>query len=820
MADYEDKKFGPIFPTRSGVAQGGATERQMLDNLEGSKSFRTKILDDGVGTVTTLRTRNGMPHFYTETSGGSEESYPWGLCAYPLDMVNHLTWSKPCVLAWDADTQSWKTVFYNPPQTSSEVPTLPASNEGLTVTYWFDLVGNVSLCCNKDVFYGAAHSGNVYSDWSLGSSAVGNQSLPAMPFIGNAVVGSITYKKFIIEQTTDHTKLISGTTELYDHYQERDYGGDTGVRAYDIQLPMSVSSDASYVLLQSAIAKNWGNRGVGDYTSDSNKYYWLSRISLPDLVVNTTSTTLPTYGALDVDHHGDSGVNDDLMDALSITTDIGYFDLSDGGSAVGYFSCRSTYPDGSLDDPYNPIYYIPKHNKFTLAPSPYPPTFLWKIHQFRLDTFTKEVNHDTIIGRIGGVSDAVDAIIRNASELNMSVRADGFFYRADADTVADSLWPLYNIGFFRGDTNEESNVRRLYNATDDRISIIATLGSLEIVLFEHTGSGLGSAEAKNSQKICKFVFKAGTSVWFEGTEGDLDKARFFGNSEIRGCSGFIGHPYAGDPIGSEYQARETVSSRFDQYNPKYTDAWVPYNTYSPYAGSAKFSGTSRTVISFDVLLEFVAYVEATVKSECAFTSPSDSWFIGLSNPQMTTVHTVEYYFVVRYGGSEYRTTLVNYSCLKPGPWDRQEIEDWLQWPWTYSMPGSIYTVGPPRVFPDVSKHRHVDNILQHQGVSHHLAGIPDAEARVIFATRFRIKDIEADWILGDYLIKEGKRGATDSPESDAYYYCPELKPMIEDNYYQIEFDQTGLRAWVGDMKTRTTINTADKENRDAVCYRV
>jgi len=617
---------------------------------------------------------------------------------------------------------------------------------------------------------------------------------------------------------------MSGTTELYDHYQERDYGGDTGLRAYDIQLPMSVTGNGTDVLLQSAIAKNWGNQGNGDYTSDKNKYYWLSRITLPDLVVQTLAVTLPTYGVLDITHNGEAGTDDNLMDALSITTDIGYFDVLDGGYGAGYLACRSTNPDGSLSDPYNPIYYIPKHNKFTIAPSPYPPSFLWKTHQFRLDTFTKSINEGSVIGRMGRGSFVEDATIRNESELSMSVRADGFSYRADADTVLGDLWPGLNIACFRGDLNEESVVRRLNNATDDHISIKATIGSLEVVLFEHTGSGAGSAEAKDSQKLCGFVFKAGTSLWFEGTEGDLDKARFFGNSEIRACTPPLTDPYPGDPIGTEYQARETVSSWFDQYNPKYTGTWVPYNSYSPYAGSAKFSGTSRTVISFDVSLAFVAYIEATVKSECAFASPSNSWFIGLTSPQMTTAHTVEYYFVVRYRGTEYRTALVNYSCSKPGPWDRQEIEDWLQWPWTYTMPGTIYTVGAPRIFPDVSKHRHVDNVLQHQGVSPHLAGIPEgengAEARVIFATRFRIKDVEADWILGDYLIKEGKRGATSSPDSDAYYYCPDLKPLIEDNYYQIEFDQTGLRAWVGDMKTRATINIADKDNRDAVCYRV
>ena len=222
-------------------------------------------------------------------------------------------------------------------------------------------------------------------------------------------------------------------------------------------------------------------------------------------------------------------------------------------------------------------------------------------------------------------------------------------------------------------------------------------------------------------------------------------------------------------------------------------------------------------------LEFWAYVEARASSALSFSSPSGSWSIGRGDAQLTTEHRGEYYFVVEYKTFTYRTTLIDEVFSKPGPWDAQTIEDWLQWPWTNSMPGTINVISAPRVFPDVSKFRHVDNVFLHQGVCLDLAGIPVGETEdlpggeVIFAKRFKITDLGAEWLLADYRINETQSG-TDA--GTPYYYCPNLRPMIEDTYYQIEFDQTGLRAWLDDIPSKTTVNIAEKENRDAVCYRV
>lgn len=66
---YLDKKFGELFPTRTGDATGTANERQMLDAIGGSDSFRTRIQEDSAtGQKTMCRTKNGMPQFSTTTA--------------------------------------------------------------------------------------------------------------------------------------------------------------------------------------------------------------------------------------------------------------------------------------------------------------------------------------------------------------------------------------------------------------------------------------------------------------------------------------------------------------------------------------------------------------------------------------------------------------------------------------------------------------------------------------------------------------------------------------------------------------------------------
>ena len=63
---WADDEWGkPFFPTRSGGATGHANERIMLDSVGGMDGIRTKIRTNADGSTTILKTRGGMPVFYT-----------------------------------------------------------------------------------------------------------------------------------------------------------------------------------------------------------------------------------------------------------------------------------------------------------------------------------------------------------------------------------------------------------------------------------------------------------------------------------------------------------------------------------------------------------------------------------------------------------------------------------------------------------------------------------------------------------------------------------------------------------------------------------
>ena len=65
MSWSEDDWGKPFFPTRFGSPQGHATERKMLDAVGGFDGIRTKIRTNPDGSTTILKTRGGMPTFYT-----------------------------------------------------------------------------------------------------------------------------------------------------------------------------------------------------------------------------------------------------------------------------------------------------------------------------------------------------------------------------------------------------------------------------------------------------------------------------------------------------------------------------------------------------------------------------------------------------------------------------------------------------------------------------------------------------------------------------------------------------------------------------------
>lgn len=69
--------------TRQGAVQGDAQERQMLDAVNDTGSFRTRIRQNADGTSTRMRTKGGMPTFYTDEVETTTPEEP--VCSIAMD---------------------------------------------------------------------------------------------------------------------------------------------------------------------------------------------------------------------------------------------------------------------------------------------------------------------------------------------------------------------------------------------------------------------------------------------------------------------------------------------------------------------------------------------------------------------------------------------------------------------------------------------------------------------------------------------------------------------------------------------------------------
>ena len=70
MSWSEDDWGKPIFPTRFGQPTGHSNERKMMDVVGGFDGIRRRTKLNADGSTTTLKTRGGMPVFYTESKQG------------------------------------------------------------------------------------------------------------------------------------------------------------------------------------------------------------------------------------------------------------------------------------------------------------------------------------------------------------------------------------------------------------------------------------------------------------------------------------------------------------------------------------------------------------------------------------------------------------------------------------------------------------------------------------------------------------------------------------------------------------------------------
>lgn len=799
--------------TRFGQALGKNREGDIARADRSQMEIRSAVRMEPDGSTTYYKSRAGFPRYINEEAQRSGTiKLPRGITAYPIVPGEELTtWSKPVVMWFDHENEVWVIEHYNPEQTKRQVPNLPEADD-ILVQYWTDAEGNTCLRSDYDLWYGTSGSGKWYSRWSKKLLDAPNPYV--IPFYNDAA-----NERYMTAVAASESCFIADHdgNVLYEFKAFLAYNGE--LRPYNVHLPPSITTNAETVCFISRFTWGHANKSPG-VDGDPVRRYRHGRINSKTLVGVVDTAGITTYGVLDVVQTASAGTDENIEGEVNIEGQFWYFDTSrGGGSGVGYLDCRPTNGSGSIIDPYNPIYYIPKHNTFSAGPMDAfgDLSFMWKGHQYRKNGFTLADTQNVVVGYVASGATTIPVRVDTVTSLDLQINADGYTYRVSPAIPDFSLFNLYNLMCYLGDTNQENVTRRISCNANDSIQIDVSIGDELITIFTHTGTGATAAEAIDEQTISGFYAPSYSYLWVEGDEGTTDKARWFGNNDVRPCTPPLTHPYPGDPIGVEYQAFPTISAVLDLYNPKYNTVWRPTGSYSPYAGTVSFDATTRTIVASDPQLRLFAWIEARCFSTCTFSSGENTWNISLASSKMNADFTVAYDFVVRFKGTEHRKALFSFTGNKIGPWDRQTIEDWLQWPWTNSLPGSINLVGPPRIFPETDKYDGIDAVFTHQGVTDILAGDVDADGNIscILSTRFRIADTDADKILGWYLINEPERG---NEFSETYFYCPDLKPLVEENYYRVEFDNLGLRAWPDVIPPRDDLEIST--DRRVTCYRV
>lgn len=836
MAKYDDKD-GYVFPTRTGQAQGGALERKMLDEAGGASGIKTRTLIQADGTTTMLRTKNGMPRFYsTSPLVEDNQALPVGLCAYPGYRVEDAsaTWSKPCVITFDTNTATWVTLFKNPPQTKKSIPTPPAHNP-IDIRYWSNEAGSTCLADGRRLFFGLTHKKRKYTKFSEARFTYGANLIPFV--FTDMSQGAARKIKRVLSQNATSTRLHALTGEiLFDSYHEKDFQGNVGAKPYDLQFPPSVSLDGSVVLMQSALAFNWGD----DPSSNSSKYYFVVRLKPPEPAV-MLDYTLPTFRY----HSGESLAGGGTDDVVNKTGEcVGIMASNPVGGGTGGFVLHC----GMANPPYDMGHWIPAHQTMAITEyRGYETTD--KLHQYDNRRYNFVVDVGTIIGNVARGNSYVPVTVHTVANMHHTIDMDGTRARGTSTFVPDN-------SVYSGDqANNETRIR-VDNTAQDMCFIQLEIGDFLIKTFEHEASSSAEARAGKTIKSTNLISYNGTGYYYEGYYKDLPSptaSRNFGQvgdgvgqdpgASPPPCDGSYAIVdgtkfYDGASAGAYAQSRPMF---FDQLEldkmceVTYGDdglalglaSKVTVDPYKhPYAGWARFKGTSRTILCYDANLEFAAYIEATVSGDVSFSAPG--WNLSNVSPQLKCNHHIEYNFVANHKGVEYKKNLVNFIAYKIGPWFRPEIMDWSTWPWENIIAETHYLVQAPRIWPGVTEHHGIDNIFQHQGVCPNLAGTCDHEtlpAEIIYSRIFRISDLGADWILADYAVSEGERGLPPDAPVVPYFYCPDLKPKIVEDYYQVQFskgaDGVGrMGVWTKDMKDAPTHPRPVDEVQDAHCYRV
>lgn len=775
MADYDDKFLGPVFPTRHGTAQGGSTERQMLDSTQGAAGIRTKIRMNPDGSQTRLRTRAGMPEFVTidAESGGGDEVFHGGLAGE----------------IYSTGAASGKPSIY---KLSPAIVTPGKKAPGEVEAYALTIPGGGGYSYRKD--------GSVKAVWTSGNSKVSGDLHEWKKASGKTIQSptdsfyipfSLDGKKYI---ASDTSILADDGTAIYSYDRPvRTVSISAGPRRYDKLYPL-VSYDQSKAVLQSSDSQLFLDTSYGVPTEMARLY---------DGVVfdAATETTTP--------------FSERFFTGIPVDPVVVNESNGDGESLSRSYPCVAYRP---WFDIYNLEYKI---ETITGAVD--------QIDPARADSYASEIySHTSSFGftktavenNIIDVEYSVSVESNKSSKIIQRYFENGNVGGGDPFINRTDRWPPYYSRM--GQSMEDCSIH--VNEVVD-IETLINIGGKQYPIFSANGKATcdGDKFKHTAKEGCHPHYGV---YWAADTPDDvhllkhwaiLEAACGYSSSTMSTWTGGgFAAGVAADIVKNETETNRIEHIEFDATGCYHlaADATLDFSAYLEF--SFKYSvdlnsATFDTVWKWKIprtLAPITIFAEVKLIVKHKAVSIEKSLFVGslTKRPPVTAVpYGNPYYFVwLRYGGPAIKAQLAANEA------------DII---WVHKLPNTT---------PQPSWFNSLDTIVRQQQTSPYLAGfsageIAQAQANnsrfpipgvdLIFSRRINMREAGADWLFKAYRI--------DDPTTTggrAYGYSDDLYSLICDKTWRFEYDSAnGLNFWTDAVSESVGDSESDKY---ANCFRV
>lgn len=811
----------------------------------GDYQVANRILKDGT-RVRMISINKADTVLVWPTGGGSQETWYRGICAYHAGYTSGTDFTPKGMAqvtvfkAVDVPSTPWKVLKTNPKQ--APTPAKPPLHMPVRAQYWVTTGGNVWLNYNgKTNHLSIAEKGNGdhATKASIGSVPVVARSgvspgydLPA------AAYGPIPFKFDDTKYLATSTGVASRTGAILIEFTPRTapvpaIDPDDAIPARNpTQLPPAISTDGSAIGLQAYDAAYFRVNPYG-YSTDLKSYWWT-------VISGVSSGAVVEAQARALSYHKD--VVSSLTSGAYLPIDDStermkwYFVYPRNGAWVVYQIISynwNTYLNQTLGDFGDVVSSEQSETSFSSQQKDY--------FNFPL---TVSSSDSSVIGYIPSGLALAPVLLTVQCSVSRELHAEGQFYYGVQD-VSAALAAHSDIAseYARVGEGTKRYVRTAIDTDELNISYIeVSVGGEAIRTFEVHQSTTGRAEKKT---IARTAINAGVN--WDGMAGPNDYHRISTDYHL----GFFrddnweSYPFSPSHLmGSIYAESGNVyeTGLVGHYTAHFSKPTV-WETYSPlaavtdeaedsdYITDMAMDIASRTILAFDLQIGFVAYLELKVVNNLKIIAPKEHDWVydlhGVGVPLKEFPNTVTAKFICVYQGVSHEQTLFSVTVSKPPVRTSNITTNWHKWDGGDTFYDGEQELISSRIWlPTTETFTGIDGVFQHQGVCQDLAGFTQDEAsdpvkagypegtdlnRMIYSKRFNINTMADSpvWLMTyteiNSMKEEAKYMLDPPPELIVpYYYSPELREKLLETTYEVQFDHSGLRAWISDIPATTS----------------